>query len=193
MTKKDIDRKDEKWGDRNESYTRYLINLCNNKLNQHNQAGYYFKKKNTRWGLSMVLLPVIMSPVSILVEKYPINTYVNATAFILTGILSATVNFYKYGEKMSNHFNYSSRFEDIKTDLEVELVKERPFRSAYDVFSTKIHMRIDSLLNGSPNLPKFIADDDIYKIPEFDYKNFKEKNIPTTCETFINLNSTLVI
>lgn len=188
MPKVDVDRREEKWGPRNETYMRHLITLCENKYTQHDRAGYHFKKISSRLGLPMVLLPVIMSPVSVLVEGQPIAKYVNATAFILTGILSATVNFYKYGEKMSNHFNYSARFEDIKTDLEVELVKERPYRNAYDVFSTKIHMRIDSLLNGSPTLPKFIADNCKYQIPEFDYKNFKEKipQPPPKCETHIN-------
>jgi hypothetical protein len=176
MTKKDIDRKEEKWGNRNEIYMRHLIILCGNKSAQHDRAGYHFKKINSRLGLPMVLIPVIMSPVSVLVEGQLISRYANATAFIITGILSATVNFYKYGEKMSNHFNYSTRFADIKTDLEVELVKERPYRNSYDVFSTKMHMRIDSLLNGSPTLPKHIADDCNYKISEFDYKNFKEKH-----------------
>lgn len=178
MPKRDVERKEEKWGTRNESYMRHIKSVCETKSNQHDQAGYIFKRKNNRWRLPLVLLPTAMSPISVLIENSDASKYVTAAGFMLTGILGGVVNFYKFGEKMSEHFNYSARFADVKTDIEIELVKERPYREAFDTFSTKIHMRIDSLMNGAPILPKSIANDTAYTPTGFDYKHFKTIELP---------------
>jgi hypothetical protein len=89
-------------------------------------------------------------------------------------MLGGIVNFYKYGEKSNDHFNFASRFGDIQTDLEMELVKERPYREAFDTFSVKIHMRLDSIIKEAPTLPKFIADDEKYKLADFNYNTIKQ-------------------
>ena len=59
---------------------------------------------------------------------------------------------------MTNHFNFSARYADIVSDIELELVKSRDFRVQLDVFSTRVHMSVDNLSNTEPVLPKNILE-----------------------------------
>lgn len=170
MPKKESIRVEEKWSELNEAYMRHMINVCKTKASQHEQAGYLFKKRNTRWGLPLVILPVVMSPISILIdENDEVSKYVNACAFLVTGVIGGVYSFFKYGEKMSNHFNFSTRYSDVVSDIEIELVKGREFRVQLDVFSTRVHMLVDNLANTEPVLPKGILEDKKYEISEFNY------------------------
>jgi hypothetical protein len=91
-------------------------------------------------------------------EPHPnVGKYVNAAAFIITGIAVGVSSFYNYGEKMANHFNTAVKYSDIASGIELELMRGRKFRSQIDVFSLKIHMLLDSLVNNAPILPKSIA------------------------------------
>jgi hypothetical protein len=166
-----MERTEEQWSDKNESYMKHLITICKNKSSQHEQAGYLFKSKNTKWGLPLVLLPTIMSPISILLESNEeVSKYTNACAFLATGVIGGIYSFFKFGEKMTNHFNFSARYADIVTDIELELVKSMEFRVQFDVFSTRVHMSVDNLSNTEPVLPKNILEDKKYLISDYKYK-----------------------
>lgn len=159
-----LERMEECWSERNEDYLRSIISSCNIRADQHERAGYSFKSKNIYWGLPLVLLPTIMSPISILMEhNEEISKYVNAFAFLTTGVIGGVYSFFKFGEKMSDHFNMSARYTDVKTDIELELVKKREFRMQLDVFITRIHMITDNLANNEPVLPLDILYDKKYK------------------------------
>lgn len=156
-------RVEEQWGDHNEVYMRKIMQNCINKSAQHSAAGYHFKSKNTYWGLPAVLIPTIMAPVSVLIDSNPeVGKYVNAGAFLLTGIISGVSSFFKFGEKMTDHFNFEARYDDIVSDIELELVKSKEFRMQLDVFSTRIHMRADNLASTEPVIPQHILNDPQY-------------------------------
>ena len=160
-------KKEEEWNDANEQFVHSLSLACSTKSDQHQQAGYSFKTKNNNWGLPMVLIPVIMSPMSLVIQSDIASTYVNAAAFLATGIVSGVYSFFKYGEKTADHFNYSGRYADIVSDIELELKRGREFRVSLDVFLTKIHMRMDNLAITEPVLPKnIITESKNYRTPE---------------------------
>lgn len=141
-----------------------ISQMCDVKKKQHEQAGYYFKNRNTLWGLPAVLIPTIMAPISVLIdENTDVGIYINAGAFLLTGIITGVMSFFKYGEKMTNHFNFSSKYADVISDINLELMKSRQFRVQLDVFSTRIHMITDSLSNSEPVIPSKILNDKQYK------------------------------
>jgi len=161
MSKRGIE--EEPWGEKNETYMKEIIQLCKTKSAQHEQAGYHFKGKNTHWGLPSILIPTIMAPVSVLIESEPVSSkYVNACAFLLTGVIAGVVSFFKFGEQMVTHFNFAARYADVISDIELELIKDREFRTQLDVFATRVHMIIDNLANTEPVIPQFIVGDSKY-------------------------------
>ena len=103
--------------------------------------------------------PIVHSP-----ENNEYTRYVNAFAFLTSGVVTGVYSFFKYGEKMSNHFNYSGKYADIASDIDIEMIKDRKFRTQLDVFFTKIHLRMDNLASSEPVLPKSITNKQYIKI-----------------------------
>ena len=113
-----------------------------------------------------------MSPVSLIMnEDSDVAKYINAGAFLATGVIGGVYSFFKFGEKMTNHFNFSARYADVASDIELELVKGREFRTQLDVFSTRVHMLVDNLSSTEPVLPKNIAENKKYKLEEIAYES----------------------
>lgn len=155
---------EESWSEKNENFIKGISQTCEIKRKQHEQAGYYFKNRNTLWGLPAVLIPTVMAPLSVLIdENTNVGIYINAGAFLLTGVITGVMSFFKYGEKMTNHFNFSAKYADVISDINLELMKSRQFRVQLDVFSTRIHMITDSLANSEPIIPSKILNDKQYK------------------------------
>ena len=113
---------------------------------KHNEAGYYYKTRKVRYGLLPVILPLIMSPLSIIISStYGWSMYFTSIIFAIIGLFTGLSSFFAPGEQMQQHFSFSSRYADIITDIEAEMVRYRQFRSAADVFILKIKMMIDNL------------------------------------------------
>jgi hypothetical protein len=171
---------EEPWNNKLEQYMREFIQSAKKRNAQHESAGYYFKKLNTRWGLPLVLVPVIMSPISLLIDEVDGGEYVQAAAFMLSGVIAGVYSFFRYGEKLEKHFGFAGRYGDVATDIEAILVKSREFRGPADVFSTKIKMVMDNLALTEPTLPRFILDDPKYKetdVPFHEYQSVSRVNI----------------
>jgi hypothetical protein len=172
---------EEPWNDRIEHYMREFIQTAKKRNAQHESAGYHFKRLNTRWGLPLVLVPVIMSPVSLLIDGVDGGEYVQAAAFMLSGVIAGVYSFFRYGEKLEKHFGFAGRYGDVATDIEAILVRSREFRGPADVFSTKIKMVMDNLAITEPTLPRFILDDPNYKVTTeavHDYKSVNQSDLP---------------
>ena len=150
-------KQEEEWSDENEKYLTSILESCKDMAGKHESAGYAFKAKNTMWGLPMVLIPIIMSPISVMINDERVAVYVNAVAFLATGVVTGVYSFFKFGEKMANHFNFSGKYSDAASDIELEMARGREFRTPLDVFFTKIHMRTDNIAGSAPVLPKDIA------------------------------------
>jgi hypothetical protein len=122
----------------------------------HNDAGYSFKTKKVRYGLLPIIVPLIMSPLSIIISENEWSVYFNAVVMAIIGLFTGLVMFFGPGEKMQQHFSFSARYADIVTDIDAELVKYRQFRTSADVFTLKIKMMIDNLSFQEPVVPKSI-------------------------------------
>jgi len=154
----DPNRMEERWNSRLEKYIKHMRNIADTQSHLHEQAGYHFKKRNNYFGLPSVLIPLIMAPVSLMLESKESSegAYVNAAGFMITGIFTGIYSFFKYGEKMERHFSFSSRYSDIVTDIESELIKERSFRMHADVMIMKVKLSLDHLNNTAPVVPQKI-------------------------------------
>ena len=149
------------WNTQIEEFMNDWKAMCVLKSNLHSKAGYIFKKKNTYWGLPSVLIPISMAPISVMMgyndcdsSSLTWQTIFNSSAFLLSGLFSGVYSFFKFGEKMEQFFNFSSRYYDVVTEIEAELIKERKFRLPADVFIIRIKMLVDNLSKNEPVLPQ---------------------------------------
>lgn len=152
---------EEPWNDLIENYMRGFIQIARNRERQHRSAGYHFKARNTQWGLPLVLIPVVMSPISLIIENESLySVYINAGAFLISGVVAGVYSFFRYGEKMEKHFGFACRYCDLVTDIEAILIRGRSFREPADVCSMKCKMILDNLILTEPTLPQFILNMD---------------------------------
>lgn len=169
------------WTEKIENLLNTWRSDCVKKSKQHETAGYLFKKKNARWGLPPVLIPIIMSPVSAMIgydactsdQTQKWKTILNSSAFLVAGIFSGVYSFFRYGEKMENFFNFSTRYVDIVTEIDSELIKDEDYRLPADVFIMRIKMLIDNLTRAEPVIPKGIVNKN-FDLPKVEKEELKK-------------------
>ncbi len=166
--------KEEPWGRRIESYLLDVMKACEEKSSQHDEAGYFFKSKKVKWGLPMVIVPAICSPLSLMLAairggecgEFTVSDYLNSLGFMVTALFTAVYGFFDYGMKYQQHFNHSYIFGRINSKVKAEMVKHRKFRRQADVFMVEVNMELDNAIRNEPILPKSIL-----RAAETDKKN----------------------
>jgi hypothetical protein len=154
----------EPWDEGIEAYMTKTVEICTMNANLHSDTGYYYKYKRVLWGLPAILIPIVMSPISLMVgwskgdtcANITASDYINACGFLITGVLSGVYSFFDYGTKMQVHFQHAGLYDLIKSDIETEMVKHRPYRIHADVFMTRVKMLMDQAAQTEPIIPQGI-------------------------------------
>lgn len=156
---------EEPWGHRIENYLMEVLKTCDEKSGLHDDAGYHFKAKKVQWGLPMIIVPALFSPLSLMIgwnrgdtcDQITLADYITAFGFMLTAFFTAVHGFFDYGVKYQVHFNHSYMFGSISSKIKSEMVKHRKFRRQADVFMLEIEKELDYALRSEPILPKSIT------------------------------------
>lgn len=159
----DISRDEEPWTVKGESLIlkwNYDIKISK-KL--HEESGYYYKNMRKRWGLPAIVLPAVMAPFSAVFSNNDWIKYVNATSFMIVAFMSGIDSFFSFATRKERHFNHASRYAELSTTVESELLKQKRFRVQSDVFTTQIRMRYDMLNTIAPIIPLHILNNQKYK------------------------------
>ena len=156
----------EPWDNAIEAYMAKTIEICMMNSRLHMDTGYHYKKKRVMWGLPAILVPVVMSPISLMVgwdrgdtcANITTSDYLNACGFLLTGVLTGVYNFFDFSTRTAEHFHHAGRYDLIKSDIESEMVKHRQYRIHADVFMTRIKMLMDNAAQTEPVIPQKILE-----------------------------------
>lgn len=155
-TSSDAVRDEEPWTARGE----YLILKWNKDIilskKMHEESGYYYKRLRKRWGLPAIVLPAVMAPFSAVFADSVWIKYVNVTSFMIVAFMSGIDSFFSFATRKERHFNHASRYAELATSIESELLKKKRFRIQSDVFTTQIRMRYDMLNTIAPIIPLYI-------------------------------------
>ena len=152
---------EETWNTTIEEYLSQVRQSCKEHSKLNNDSGYHFKRLKVRYGLPAVMIPVIMSPISLMVgwatedscDKITAADYLNTMGFLLAATFSGISQYFDYGERTRDHFNVSLLFDGVISDIELELTKARIFRIQADVFLCKISQRVAEALRIEPIIP----------------------------------------
>ena len=155
---------EEPWTDEHENFLKLMRKRACMKATEHNKCGFMYQCYHHCFGLPTVLIPVIMTPLNMIfpqteeercnAETISTLEYMNAASFFLLGIFTSVNQFFKFAERYQLHFTFENIYNDVKTDIDTELVKARQFRVASDVFITKIQMRLDHAEYSEPVINK---------------------------------------
>lgn len=155
----DRDRVEEPWDSALEQYMINQRDKAEFSSVMHTEAGYYYKVKKNTWGPPTIIIPAVMAVISPLVASYKneqANIWVNSIAYIIIAIVAGIYSWFKYAEKTEQHFNFGSYYNNIFTDIDLELNKRRPSRIQADLFMQKICIRMDNLTKTEPVIPKIV-------------------------------------
>ena len=153
--------KTEAWTSKISDYVKHVRDECVLKQKQHEACGHYFRNLELLLTLPLILIPSLSGPLVILIatitdDNCAILTttdYFATGAFILTSIFSNLTSFFKFGTRSTMHFMYSSKYSDMCTDIEAEIIKTKKYRINASVFITTIKMKFDNLVFGEPVIP----------------------------------------
>lgn len=157
---------EEPWNDEHEKFLKNVRKEAYKQAKDHKHCGFTYQCWYNLFGLPTVIIPILMTPFNMIFaqQKYDdcddetqiMSTaeYINAFSFLVIGIFTSITQFFKFAERYQLHFQFENVYNDIKTDIDTELVKSRKFRSPCDVFIAKIQMRMDHADKMSPVIHK---------------------------------------
>ncbi len=121
----------------------------------HQESGYINKTRYYRLTIPSILIPFVMTLVSqnLYTGTNDTSHIIDGTMFMFTSILSALTLFFNYSQLSEEHFQISSRYNDISNRIDSELARRPKFRTPSDVFITELKAIIESLGNNAPILP----------------------------------------
>ena len=142
----------EMWNDKTEVLAKNFQTSSKDLSQKHAKKAMEHKKNHVITGFGSIAIPIIMTPISQALADYDSIQYVNMVAFITTALFSAAHSFFGYETKYQKNMSYSSRYNDLYTDLRGELTRDRQFRQDSDRFLTRIECKMDSLCENAPDL-----------------------------------------
>jgi hypothetical protein len=145
----DINRKELLWEDRQERLIRSWVADMENKSKKHYIAGKKFKKMSELITLPSIIIPVVSSGLTQLIQPYPYA----ATGLMLTvGILNGINGFFNYSGKKEKHFNYEALYGGLATTINKEMCKPKSMRIACDVYLEYVSIEKNKLDSSAPLL-----------------------------------------
>ena len=148
-SKDDSQRKELLWEEREQNVIIDWKNEMKVQSKMHHEAGKKFKRLHEIITLPSIILPVIASGLTQLIQPYP---YVSSGIMLTIGILTGLNGFYCPAIKKEKHFNHEAMYSVLATEIEKELCKPKSMRIAADVYLEKISLKKNHLDSSAPVL-----------------------------------------
>lgn len=145
---KDCVRTELMWERREEDLIDEWIKLCDQRSVCHDKAAHYQRRNYRVFGALAVFTPITFGGVT----QFYTDPLVSMCGFVITGLTSAVSTFFNFGHKMSEHFDYAAKYEELRREMKVEVCRPRRFRSPCDVFLARTEMKLNSLTRGAPDI-----------------------------------------
>ena len=141
---------EESWSQKNEAYFTDLQGECENKARDLDIASHTAKRKYNAFSIPSIILPIAFSVVNPYIDiEY---SYVNSILLASVSVLNTINSFYNYGKKCERYSEYSNKYSEVASMIELELVKAKQFRTSLDVFMERISTKINNLNTNCPYL-----------------------------------------
>lgn len=146
----DQSREEEKWNKHIEDLLVLWRAQCMSDMTTHTQAATWNRRKHILLSVPNITLSIVMAGTTASIAESPLKNYIATAGFIVTGCLSGVSAFFEFGAKADLHNRYSFLFQRLASEITIELNKSRRFRTAADVFVTRIHAAHMDLLAQAP-------------------------------------------
>ena len=145
----DFNRKELLWERREEAL---ILSWCE-KLKEssiaHGKMGKVMKNRYTMVSLPAIIIPVVASSLSTVLQPYPLAM---TGAMLATSIFTGINGFFNYGKKEQQHFEYEASYMKLANEIEKELSKPKRHRIACDLYLQVILSEMNRLNSSAPVL-----------------------------------------
>jgi len=136
------------WTNRQEGLFDSWRTLCRNRSQEHQQHAKYNKWKHRALGITMVIVPAVLSGVTQIYDA----SWLVAFGFTASSIMSGVQSLFNYGGLYIQHSEFSAKYEDFKREIDAELIKPKANRVACDVYLKSCEMTLNSLTRQAPDM-----------------------------------------
>ena len=140
----DIERTDEKWSEKNESFLKNIKNDCLHRANQHDIISHRNKKRYIWTAIPAMVIPLVLANVSMLENDLKYIEPICLTCVSVINVFQTILNFSK---KKEIHAVYSAKYAELATYIDKVLIRKKRYRSAFDVIlerTTIMKQQLDS-------------------------------------------------
>ena len=145
----DPSRKELLWEKREESVLEEWRLRLEKNSEAHGRMGKVMKKRYTLFTIPAILIPVVTSSLSNILQPYPLAT---SGAMLFTSIFTGVNGFFNFGSKTEQHFNHEAMYRILANEIQKELCKPKSQRVACDVYMEKIMSKMNELDKSAPVL-----------------------------------------
>ena len=149
ISEDDPNRREVLWSGRQQD----LILAWGKRLKQnsiaHGKMGKIMKRRYTMVSLPAILIPVVASSLSNVLQPYPLAM---SGAMLVTSIFTGINGFFNYGAKTQQHFEYEYNYSKLANEIDKELSKKKMDRQACDLYLQIVLSEMNRLDSSAPVL-----------------------------------------
>lgn len=150
-------RNEQPWDSTVEDHVRSKIKFAKEQSVAHDMAYRHFNRLHWYLSIPTVIIPVIFASLTALLqENEQTMRIVNALGFLATGVLTSYATVAQYSEKKERQASISTRYNDVATELEDELVYLPQYRSPADRVLVRTQMAMINITRTAPPIPTHI-------------------------------------
>jgi hypothetical protein len=145
---RDIDRMEEGWGERNQSFFKEIQAEIKHKANLHDVASHSNKKKYIWTAVPVTVLPLILANVSMFTDV----KYVDTIGLTVVSVINGMQTLFNFSKKVAGHNEYAGKYMELSSEIDKVLVRSKRFREPFDVVLERITAKKNQLDNNAPYL-----------------------------------------
>ena len=145
----DPNRREVMWSERQQNLILAWGKKMKSNSIAHGKMGKIMKRRYTMVSLPAILIPVVTSSLSNLLQPYPLAM---SGAMLLTSIFTGINGFFNYGAKTQQYFEYEYAYSKLSNEIDTELSKKKMDRIACDLYMQIVLSEMNRLDASAPVL-----------------------------------------
>ena len=145
---KDMERNEEVWRDKNETFFKKLQHECKHQANLHDVASHKNKRRYIYTALPATVLPLVLANVSIFCE----TKYIDTIGLTVVSIINGMQTLFNFSKKKEIHNVYAGKYMELCAEIDKVLIRSKKYREPFDVVLERLTMKKQELDNNAPYL-----------------------------------------
>jgi hypothetical protein len=149
VSEDDPNRREVLWTERQQNLILGWAKKLRGNSAAHGRMGKIMKRRYTMVSLPAILIPVVASSLSNVLQPYPLAM---SGAMLVTSIFTGINGFFNYGKLTQQYFEYEYNYNKLANEIDKELSKKKMDRIACDLYLQIVLSEMNRLDSSAPVL-----------------------------------------